>query len=144
MLIMHWVQRHADWEKNNQFINSESRFHSSLSGIYLFKDSIGNIKTVCKTSSKLTIKIPKGRRWRRSALFIVNFEQISHIVFVFPLLTLNKQMPVGSIVYGSLQTIKEQHPIGIKVPLCQSSVRKTIQGKLASNYTVSTTLLKAV
>ena len=27
---------------------------------------------------------------RRSGVFIVNFEQISHIVLVFPLLTLNK------------------------------------------------------
>ena len=30
------------------------------------------------------------RQWRRSYVFIVNFEQISHIVLVFPLLTLNK------------------------------------------------------
>ena len=28
--------------------------------------------------------------WRRSAVFIVDFEQIPHIVLVFTLLTLNK------------------------------------------------------
>ena len=29
-------------------------------------------------------------QWRRSGVFIVNFEQISRIVLVFPLLNLNK------------------------------------------------------
>ena len=38
--------------------------------------------------SKSTIKIPD----RRSSVFIVNFEQILHIVLVFPLFTLNKQI----------------------------------------------------
>ena len=28
--------------------------------------------------------------WRRVGVFIVNFEQILHVVLVFPLLTLNK------------------------------------------------------
>ena len=32
-------------------------------------------------------------QWRHSGVFIVNFEQISLIVLVFLLLTLNKQMP---------------------------------------------------
>ena len=39
--------------------------------------------------SKLTIKTPERREWRRSGVFIVVSEQISHIVLVFPLLTLN-------------------------------------------------------
>ena len=38
---------------------------------------------------KLTIKIPERRQWRRSGIFIVNFEYISHLVPVFLLLTLN-------------------------------------------------------
>ena len=29
-------------------------------------------------------------QWRRSVVFVVNFEQISHIVLVFSLLTWNK------------------------------------------------------
>ena len=32
---------------------------------------------------KLTIKIPERRQWRRSGIFIVNFEHISHLVLVF-------------------------------------------------------------
>ena len=38
-------------------------------------------------SLKLTIKTPeqrRWRRWRRSAVFIVNFEENSHILRVFP------------------------------------------------------------
>ena len=63
--------------------------------IYLFKVNNANIRPVC---SKLAIKTSERRHWRhwrRSDLFIVNFEQISHIVLVFPLLTLNKYIPAG-------------------------------------------------
>ena len=41
-------------------------------------------------SSKLTIKTPERLQCRRSSVFILNFEHISHIVLVFLLLTLNK------------------------------------------------------
>ena len=46
------------------------------------------------TCSKLTIEtleqgVKKWRQWRRSGVFIVNFEHISHLVLVFLLLTLN-------------------------------------------------------
>ena len=40
--------------------------------------------------SKLTIKTLERRQWRRSGVFIVNFEQISHIALLFLLLTFNK------------------------------------------------------
>ena len=33
---------------------------------------------------------------RRSGVFIVNFEHISHLILVFLLLTLNMQLPAGS------------------------------------------------
>ena len=36
------------------------------------------------------------RQWRRSGVFIVNFQHISHLVPVFLLLTLSKQMPAGN------------------------------------------------
>ena len=39
--------------------------------------------------SKLTIKTPESHQLRRSGVFIVNFENISHLVLVFLLLTLN-------------------------------------------------------
>ena len=44
---------------------------------------------MCKICSKLTTKTPERCHWRRSCNFIVNFEHISHIVLVFPLLTFN-------------------------------------------------------
>ena len=46
----------------------------------------------CEICSKLTIKTPErhaSSQWRRSGVFIVNFEHISHVVLVFLLLTLN-------------------------------------------------------
>ena len=59
------------------------------SDIYLLKVNDRNTRTRCEISSKLTIKTPDGRHWRRSGVFIVNFEHISHLVLVFLLLTLN-------------------------------------------------------
>ena len=46
-------------------------------------------RTRCEICSKLTIKTPERRHWRRSDVFIVNFEHISHLVLVFLSLTLN-------------------------------------------------------
>ena len=59
-------------------------------GIYLLKVNNRNTRTRCEICSKLTIKTPERRQWRRSGVFIVNFEHISHLVLVFLLLTLNK------------------------------------------------------
>ena len=47
------------------------------------------IETRCEICSKLTIKIPERRDWRRSGIFVVNFEHISRLALVFLLLTLN-------------------------------------------------------
>ena len=47
-------------------------------------------KTIGKICSKLIIKRAERRRRHRFSVFIVNFEQILHIVLVFPFLTLNK------------------------------------------------------
>ena len=40
--------------------------------------------------SKLTTKTPEQRQWRRSAVFIINFEHVSHRFLVFLLLALNR------------------------------------------------------
>ena len=48
-----------------------------------------NTRTRCEICSKLTIKKPERRHWRRSDVFIVNFKHISQFVLVFLLLTLN-------------------------------------------------------
>ena len=60
--------------------------------IYLFKVNNENTITVCEICSKLTIKTTE-----RSGVFIVNFEQISHIVLLLLLLNLNKWMSAGLI-----------------------------------------------
>ena len=39
---------------------------------------------------KLTIKTPERRQWRRSGVFIVNFEHISQLIIVFLSLTLSE------------------------------------------------------
>ena len=65
----------------------------NTSGNYKFKVNNRNFRTSCEIWSKLTIKTSEWRHWRRSGVFIVNFEHISHLVLVFPLLTLSRQMP---------------------------------------------------
>ena len=59
-------------------------------GIFLFKVNNRNTRTRCEICSKLTINTPERRQWRRSGVFIVNFEHISHLVLVFLLLTLSR------------------------------------------------------
>ena len=58
-------------------------------GIYLLKVNNRNARTRCEICSKLTIMTPERRHWRRSGVFIVNFEHISHLGLVSLLLTLN-------------------------------------------------------
>ena len=49
------------------------------------------LAAMCEICWKLTIKTLERRHWHRSGVFIVNFEQISHIAaLLFPLLTLSK------------------------------------------------------
>ena len=52
---------------------------------------------MCEVCSKLAIKTPERRHLCR---VFINFEQISHIVLVFPLLTLNKQMPGRVLLFN--------------------------------------------
>ena len=58
-------------------------------GIYLLKVNNKNTRTRCETCLKLKIKTPERRQKRRSGVFIVDFEDISHVVLEFLLLTLN-------------------------------------------------------
>ena len=58
-------------------------------GIYLRKVNYRNTRTRCEICSELTVKTPERRQWRRSGVFIVNFENILHFALVFLLLTLN-------------------------------------------------------
>ena len=58
-------------------------------GIYLLKVNNRNTRTRCEICSKLTIRTSERHQWRRSGVFIVNFEHISHLVLLLLLLTLN-------------------------------------------------------
>ena len=59
--------------------------------IYLLEFNNKNTKTSCEVCSDLTIKTPERRQWRRSGVFIVNFDHILHLLLVFLLLTLNNE-----------------------------------------------------
>ena len=94
-----WIKETKFRDMLFHFFRSEdgrnfSRSLGSLSGfpaeIYLFKVNNVNTRTMCEIFSKLTIKTSERRHWRRSAFFIVNFEQISHTALVCPLLTYDK------------------------------------------------------
>ena len=50
-------------------------------GIYLLKVNNRNTRTRCEICSKLTIKTPERRQWRRSGVFIVNFSSVSIVNF---------------------------------------------------------------
>ena len=52
-------------------------------GNYMFKVNNRNTRATCEICSKLTIKTPERHQWRRSGVFIVNFEHISHLVLLF-------------------------------------------------------------
>ena len=60
----------------------------------MFKVNNKNTRARCEICSKLTIKKPKQRQWRRSGVFLVSFEHISHLVLVFLLLTLSSKYPL--------------------------------------------------
>ena len=59
------------------------------SDIYLLKVNNRNTRPRCEICSKLTIKTRERRHWSRYGVFIINFEDISHLTLVFLLLTLN-------------------------------------------------------
>ena len=61
----------------------------------MLKVDIRNFRTRCEICLKLTEKTLEQRQWRRSGVFIVNFEPMSHLVLVFLLLTLNMSLLAG-------------------------------------------------
>ena len=65
----------------------------------LVQISNGNTRAIYKICLKLTIKTPTSfsvfTAKHSSGVFIVNFEHVSHVVLVFPLLTLNKKYQLG-------------------------------------------------
>ena len=68
----------------------------------MFKVNNKNARARREICSKLTIKTPERRHWRRFGVFIVNFEHILHLALVFLLLNLNMQLPVGFSVINMM------------------------------------------
>ena len=79
-------------------LQSEVSIVANPDGIYLLKVNNRNTRTRCEICSKLTMKTPEKRQWHRSGVFIVNFEDISHLFLVFLLLTLNMYRAYSAIV----------------------------------------------
>ena len=92
------------WQKN--CVQGGCNWIILLSGyfpanIYLLKVNNRNTRKRCEICSELTIKSPERRQWRRSDVFIVNFEHISHLFLVFLLSVLNMQMLAGVFIFGT-------------------------------------------
>ena len=80
------------------------------------------------TCSKLAIKTPERRQWRRSRVFIVNFKHISNLVLVFLLLTLSREIPAGKGALFSLNTLcyfmsLALHKIDVIIPVYKLQMR---------------------
>ena len=69
---------------------------SGIQQIFSCSNSKVNALKRCKIGSKLTIKIPERCLWRRSGVFIINFEHTSHLFLLFLLLTFSRCMFAGN------------------------------------------------
>ena len=78
-------------------------------GNYMFKVNNRNTRPRCEICSKLTIKTPKRYHWGRSSVFIVNFEQISHLVLVFHFWLWAGKCHLGYAKKGSEKSVRAVH-----------------------------------
>ena len=72
-------------------------YNNILAGIYQFKVNNRKTRAMSEICLTLTIKTPERRHWRRSGVFVFNFEQISHIALVFSLLLCTSKYRLGQI-----------------------------------------------
>ena len=76
----------------------------------MFKVNNRNTRKRFEKSLKLTIKAQPRRHYRRSSVYILNFE---HIIVNFErvllLLTLNMQMFAGMLIVNILETTRENY-----------------------------------
>ena len=102
------VQQYERQAQNESFLFCISLYWEWTfpADIYLFKNNTENIRGMYEKCSKLTIKISERRYCCCSGAFIVNFEQISNIVLMLPLLTLNKEQFTLVNIYRSLHCVK--------------------------------------
>ena len=64
-------------------------------GNCMFGVGDGGAGAACGVCSRLAMKTPERRHWRRAGVFIVDFGRGWRIVLVFLLLTLGRKMPAG-------------------------------------------------
>ena len=83
--IVFWCTKINQIIKIIQIIFNNTKFLTSndFAGNCMFKVNNRNFWTRCEICLKLTIKIPERCHWRRSGVFIFNFERIFHLVLVF-------------------------------------------------------------
>ena len=81
-------------------------------GIYLLKVNNRNTRTRREICSNLTTKTPGRRQWCRSAVFIVNFEHISHLVLLFYIV--NFEHANAGFLVSLLKQYSDQHFFNIK------------------------------
>ena len=74
--------------------------------IYLLKVNNGNVRKVCQICSKLAIKTPERRQWRRSTVFVFNLEHISNLYLLFVLLNLSTLMFATYVASSSTIPVK--------------------------------------
>ena len=68
----------------------------------------------------LTNKTPERRHWHRSGVFIVNFEQISHIFMVYPLMLVGLSEYLFKVNYEDSRMMLE-HCFNVIIFLKRSS-----------------------
>ena len=85
------MQKHFAEKRHHKYLTGSEICLCSWvpAGIYLLKFNDKKTRTRCEICSKLTIKTPEQRHWRRFGVSIVDFEHISHPFLVFLLLPLN-------------------------------------------------------
>ena len=79
-------------------LNRFFTFLKQLSFICLLKFNNRISRKRCEICLKLTIKTPERRHWRRTGVFIVNFERISHLFLVFLLMLEQVNKLVGKFL----------------------------------------------
>ena len=95
MSLFHVVFR--VWERSGAGILLRS--YPVPANIYLLRFNKINFRKRCEICSKLTIKTPERRHWRRSGVSIVNFEHIPHLFLLFLTLNFNKQLFTGMVFF---------------------------------------------
>ena len=90
LLSLAWAKTRCNaFISNARLKLTKNQANANPAGIYQLNVNYKNTRRSCEKYSKLTIKAPERRQWRRSNFLTVNFEHISHLVLVFLMLTLN-------------------------------------------------------